>query len=340
MYNAIKDKIAEDKEEISAFMEQQLLAYFEDDGSVNVDELSVSLEINSNSVVDNTQSDTTLIIIIIVIAVLIFIGISAAFFFYKKRSKAKSQDTMETINKQQIEMNGNAHVNSPNQGVAMERINSDEGMSMNSNGDNGVNGTMMMHHKLSVGTPGDDDIVVEAINMAVNQSQHDQDMDIVASINETAMRQPGSIGSENGVIGNDEEKEIDFIENEKDYDIINQVNKSTAGYEDQNTANEKVNKGDGDIVTAINETTMEQEQDSNTIEHHPPIIQVFNKTDGDEEVIGNDEMERRKTLGSGNKEKDESEKSDLFYDERWAVQKQTNFNGIDDGQNAVGTAGE
>ena len=57
-------------------------------------------------------------------------------------------------------------------------------------------------------------------------------------------------------------------------------------------------------------------------------------------MIGNDEMERRVTLGSGDKEKDESEKSDLFYDERWAVQKQTNFNGINDGQNVVGTAGD
>ena len=185
---------------------------------------------------------------------IIIVMIIVAFYFYKKN--AGSENTVETMNKQQIELNHGVgkgeHVQKSNHGVNMSRINSDEGMSTNTEGDYGINQTVMMHHmssqindnmgqnKLSFSTVGGDDIVAEALNMAMNHSKHDQDMDIVASINnETGMRQPGTIGSENEVIEYNEEKE-------KDYDIINEVNMNTPGYQDQNTAR------DDDVMQDIN----------------------------------------------------------------------------------------
>ena len=43
-----------------------------------------------------------------------------------------------------------------------------------------------------------------------------------------------------------------------------------------------------------------------------------------------------KSLSSILFEDSASKKSDMFYDERWAVQKQTNFFGVDD-KNVIGT---
>ena len=68
----------------------------------------------------------------------------------------------------------------------------------------------------------------------------------------------------------------------------------------------------------------------------------------DEKIMENDEVTKGLETGenksnsehdvNANENSTSSRKSDLFYDERWAVQKQTNFWGIND-KNKMGTAG-